>query len=175
MKKHVLDATSRWGFDFTADQPVRSPEAKYIWERVPPLDDAEPQMGSSNSSSGPVPVMTLSSAAHIRTIEVVALSPSSTSSTLSSANSSLVSSPSTSLCNSDLETDMDVSAVVNGDLNSNDGGAAAKRMVQKKMTGEFCLYFGEQLYYADQEDRGGRVCTWGTTRGCDNELGRLFR
>lgn len=82
-------------------------------------------------SSGPVPVMTLSSAAHMRTIEVVALSPSSTSSTLSSANSSL--------CNSDLETDIDLSAV-NADLSSHDGAAAKKRMVQKKMTGELhCL------------------------------------
>lgn len=136
LKKHVLDATSRWGFDFSADQPIRSPEAKYVWERVPPLDDDQEVLSSSrSSSSGPGPVMTLSSAAHVRTIEVMALSPSSTSSTLSSANSSL--------CNSDLEMELDVSGGVRspGDLkgvegNSNDG-AAAKRMVQKKMTGEW--------------------------------------
>lgn len=144
LKKHVLDATSRWGFDFSADQPIRSPEAKYVWERVPPLDDSL----NSSSSSGPGPVMTLSSAAHVRTIQVVAMSPSSTASTLSSAHSSLVSSPSTSMCNSDLESDLDVSGGPNcshGDLNgvvegsSSNEGTASKRMVQKKMTGEFCF------------------------------------
>lgn len=97
--------------------------------------------------------MTLSSAAHIRTITVVGapLSPSSTSSTLSSANSSLQSSPSTSMCHSDMDSDLDVSVggVANsshGDLNvvmegnSNSEGAASKRMVQKKMTGKCSLF-----------------------------------
>lgn len=99
--------------------------------------------------------MTLSSAAHIRTITVVGapLSPSSTTSTLSSANSSLQSSPSTSMCHSDMDSDLDVSVgggVANsshGDLNvvtegnSNSDGAASKRMVQKKMTGK-CYSLG---------------------------------
>lgn len=142
LKNHVLEATSRWGFDFSAGQPIRSPEAKYTWERVPPLDDEDQFL--SQCRGGPGPVMTLSSAAHVRTIDVVAMSPSSTASTLSSANCSLQSSPSTSVCNSDLDSDLDLSAV-HGDLNDNgskDGVAAKKRMVQKKMTGEFPLFWG---------------------------------
>lgn len=102
-----------------------------MWERVPPLNAADRPLMTSSSCS-PVPVITLSSAAHVRTIDTVTLSPSPS---LSSANSSLLSSPSTSMCNSDLETDVDMAG---GDLNGNSSSQVAKRrMVQKKMTGKW--------------------------------------
>lgn len=173
LKRHVVDASSRWSFDFSTDQPIRSPDSKYVWERIPQLDDRLAM--SPTPDNGPGPVMTLSSAAHMRTIQVVAgaSSPSSRSAS-SSANSSLVSSPSTSMCHSDLETDMEVSGRVSGistgDLNaagSSNDGAATKRMVQKKMTGEFLLQLSSVASFPEESRvPSGRFSVGAECREC---------
>lgn len=148
LKKNVAESSLRWNFDFVSGQPIRSPDSKYIWERVPPLSGDDSASVLDNGG----PMMTLSSAAHIRTIQVIAaglVSPPGSSSPSSSATSSVTSSPSTSICSVDLEEEQQQQEVVAkgnssnsafGDLSgaageaSNDG--VAKRMVQKKMTGK---------------------------------------